>query len=231
MPGAGKSVVAADLIRELKAQEDVPVVYFFFRQIIVSNQAPTSFLRDACHQLLDHSPILQTKLKQLKEKHAAIGAIPFTELFQSLSTALISMEKVYCVLDAMDEMNMNEDTFIADMINLGRRYPQSIKLAMTSRQLPHLEIHFRNSCVVDLRLDKTNVDKDIAKYVTFRLEQVQSRIAIEDADAIKEMICERGQGLFLYARLMMDECIRDPHTFVSGKLPGGLGEVSVLLIF
>jgi len=225
VPGAGKSVAAADLIRTLKAHEDTPVLYFFFRQIILSNQSPASFLRDACHQLLDFSPVLQTTLKNLKEKHGAVTTLPFPEFFQCLSTALTSVKKVYCVLDAMDEMNLDEDFFISNMLNLGRRHPKSIKLVMTSRQLPYLERHFRDSCVVDLRLDRTNVDRDIAKYVSFRLEQIQSRIAIDDAESIKTLICERGRGLFLYARLMMDECIRDPHAFVSGRLPEGLGEV------
>lgn len=225
VPGGGKSVVAANLIRKLKEEEDVPVLFFFFRQIILSNRSPMAFLRDACTQLLDRSPLLQTDLEGLMKKYPSITELPMDELFKAFSAAMVNTSKVFCILDAMDEMQLGEDTFLENLLNLGRRYPKSIKLALTSRQLPYLEAHFKGSCLVDLRLDQINVDKDISVYITHRLEQVQARIAVKHAEHIKATICGKGKGLFLYARLMMDECIRDPNRFLSSELPNGLGDV------
>lgn len=231
IPGSGKSVVAGNLIQQLKAKGDAPVLYFFFRRIILSNRSPQSLLRDCSFQLLDHSPLLQSSLNRAMQKYPTISQLPFDELFKSFSSALTAMGKVYCVVDALDEMDLGQDVFLADLLNLGRRYPKTIKLALTSRQLPYLEAHFKGSCLVDLRLDRINVDNDIATYILHRLKNLQAIIMPEEAQDIKVAICDKGKGLFLYARLMMDECVRDPKRFLSQKLPDGLGNVSNGFLF
>ena len=42
IPGAGKSVCAAQLASKIASRVTVPVLYFFFRQIITANQKPHS---------------------------------------------------------------------------------------------------------------------------------------------------------------------------------------------
>ncbi len=51
IPGAVKSVYAAHLASNIASQETVPVLYFFFRQIITANQKPHSLVRDYLSQL------------------------------------------------------------------------------------------------------------------------------------------------------------------------------------
>jgi len=158
--------------------------------------------------------------------HPSVNKVPTDELWKCFSSALSGMEKVYCVVDALDEMEPGHDSFLADLLNLGRRSPKSIKLALTSRQLPHLEAHLKGSCLVDLRLDRKNVDKDIATYISHRLKNSEITLT-EEAHGIEIAICEKGKGLFLYARLMMDQCLQDPAHFVTqlDKLPDGLGNM------
>lgn len=62
--GAGKSVFAAILATKLATTEKVPVLFFFFRQIVATNHHPQSLCRDYIAQLLDHSPILQATMKR-----------------------------------------------------------------------------------------------------------------------------------------------------------------------
>jgi ankyrin repeat protein len=227
IPGSGKSVVAASLIRDLKSRGDAPVLFFFFRHIIMSNRTPQSLLRDCSFQLLDHSYLLQSSLKKAMKTHSNVNELPMDELWKCFSSALSGMGKVYCVVDALDEMEPGQDSFLADLLNLGRRNPRSVKLALTSRQLPHLEAHLKGSCLVDLRLDRKHVDRDIATYISHRLKNCEVNLTEEQSHGIETAICEKGKGLFLYARLMMDQCLQDPAHFITqlDKLPDGLGNM------
>lgn len=54
-------------------------------------------------------------------EHASVEEVPFDELWKCFSSALSSMAKVYCVIDALDEMDTGHDTFLADLLNLGRQ--------------------------------------------------------------------------------------------------------------
>ncbi|KAI9037660.1 uncharacterized protein KD926_000146 [Aspergillus affinis] len=231
IPGSGKSVVAASMVRRLQQRGDTPVLFFFFREIIEANRTPHSLLRDFCHTLLDHSPVLQSALEKLNGQNKYIASVPFSELWKCLVSALAAMPKVYCVIDALDEMEPGHDQFLQDVLNLGRKSPQSIKLILTSRQLPHLEKHLGGSCLVDLRLDRRNVDKDIAIYITQRLES-EATLTEGEAAEIKEVICDRGKGLFLYARLVIDQLLLHPTTIVSqlSQLPDGLGSMYTTIL-
>ncbi|KAJ5208065.1 hypothetical protein N7449_002444 [Penicillium cf. viridicatum] len=53
IPGSGKSVLAASIINQLQ-KDGIPVIFFFFRQIIDANHQPVSALRDWLCQLLDY---------------------------------------------------------------------------------------------------------------------------------------------------------------------------------
>jgi hypothetical protein len=227
IPGSGKSVVAASVVRDLKDRGDAPVLFFFFRHIIMSNRTPQSMLRDCSYQLLDHSHSLQRSLRKAMTAHSSVNEVPIDELWKSFSSALSGIEKVYCVVDALDEMEAGHDSFLVDLLNLGRRNPKSVKLALTSRQLPHLEAHLKGSCLVDLRLDRKNVDRDIATYISYRLKHCRIDLSEDQLRGIGEAICDKGKALFLYVRLMMDQCLQDPADFVSqlDKLPDGLGNM------
>ncbi|KAF4635278.1 hypothetical protein G7Y89_g2831 [Cudoniella acicularis] len=227
IPGSGKSVVAANLIKHLKSSSDAPVLFFFFRQIILSNRTPQSLIRDFLFQLLDYSAPLYSGLMKVMKAHPSIDEVPFDELWKQFSTALEGMPKVYCVVDALDEMDAGHDEFVSSLLNLGRRNPKSIKLALTGRQLPHLEVHLKGSCLVDLRLDRKNVDRDISIYISHRLQNCQVDLNSDEVQIVKDAICERGKGLFLYARMMMEQMLRDPKDFLFhlDDLPDGLGNM------
>lgn len=117
----------------------------------------------------------------------------FDDLRKCLASALHFSPKVYCVVDALDEMEPRHDQFLLDLVNLGRQAPKSIKLILTSRQLSHLEKHLMGSCLVNLRPDRRNVDQDIAVYIAHRLDDCQSNLSAGEANEIRQAICERGK--------------------------------------
>lgn len=203
--GAGKSVLAAMLAGKLAKTEKVPVLCFFFRQIIATNHDPQSMVRDWISMILTHSPPLQARMKKYMDERRSLETISANELWEHLASALVTLRKVYCVVDALDEMDIDKQDFFANLVDLGMQKPSSIKLLMTSRPLPRIETFFKTSSVLQIRLEQLKVDKDIAVYVDHRLQL--ANVEGELKKLVRQAVGGKAQGSFLYARLMMDELL------------------------
>ena len=208
MPGAGKSVLAASVAAKLGAKEQVPVLHFFFRQIIATNQRPIHLLQDWLSQLLHQSPLLQNNLHAYVSNSRAIETISFDDLWKTLIGALCMLPKVYCVADALDEMDMGNERFLQQLLDLGRHKTSSIKVLMTSRLVPRIEKVLKHSTVVHLSLFESAVNADIMHYVRTRLAEVTLPEATRSV--IEGAMNTKARGLFLYARLMLDDILQSP---------------------
>ncbi|CAG8269634.1 unnamed protein product [Penicillium nalgiovense] len=201
IPGSGKSVLAASIISRLQ-EGDVPVIFFFFRQIIDANHQPASALRDWLCQLLDYSPPLQVKLKNYIVDKRDLGSLSPSDLWKDLKLALAAFPKVYCVTDALDEMDQGNDEFLHALVQLGQWRPSNVKVLITSRPVSVVENSLRSFSIPQIRLEEKLVDLDIAAYVQYKLRH--SSVAPESWSVIEEAIPGRANGLFLYAKLSMD---------------------------
>jgi ankyrin repeat protein len=227
-PGSGKSVVAANLIQTLAKNENAPVLFFFSRRILRSNSEPRYLVRDCLYQALNHSSLLQLRLKQVMEQHPEVEHVPFHELWKTLISVLTTIPKVYVVFDALDELAVEKDKVLDNLLDLGQKKPQSIKLIITSRPLLHLQTVLKGPFLVDLRLRGRMVERDIATYITHRITYQQERnLTVDDHSTVKDALCRKSRGLFLYARLMLDELLQQSSPVLSQlkKLPGSLGDM------
>ncbi|KAK6723006.1 hypothetical protein SNK04_001859 [Fusarium graminearum] len=200
VPGSGKSVVAASLIHKL-SQEQVPVLYFFFRQIIDANHRPVNLLRDWLDQILLYSPPLQSSLKKYVDNSRSLDSVSINALWKHLKAALSSIPRVYCVADALDEMDDENNDFIAQLAEFGHMKPSSIKVILTSRPTANVEAAMRGIKSLSIRMEEKLVDVDIAAYVRYCL--ANSSIDEGDRQLVKEAVPGRANGLFLYAKLAM----------------------------
>lgn len=197
---SGKSVFAATLADQL-ASPGVPVLHFFFRQIIEANHRPINLLRDWLSQILEYSPPLQTILKEHIEHGRSLGSFSHDDFWLLLKTAMAHVPKVFCVVDAIDEMDADCLPFLESLTSLGKWRPSKVKILATSRPNANLEPFLRSTSLkTDLWADM--VDLDIATYVAARL--ADSDIPQSDCETIKEAVPGRANGLFLYARLALD---------------------------
>ncbi|KIA75902.1 hypothetical protein HK57_00307 [Aspergillus ustus] len=208
--GAGKSVLVARLVSLLQEQSKpkaIPVLFFFFRQIVVANHGPHSLVRDWLAQLLNYSPSLQKRLKDLRPTKR-VQDVAFNELWQILLDTLASLKKVYCVVDALDELDANHTSdFLPRLVALGQFAPDKIKLVMSSRPLPHIQKILNDPTVLQIRLENTQVNKDIALFVDYRLRQSQPNLSEPALAEIRQTIGNRVHPSFLYARLLLNELL------------------------
>lgn len=222
IPGGGKSVFAAMIADKLAHTEKVPVLYFFFRQIIAKNHDPQYLVRDWLSQLLPYSPYLQSELKRKMEDNLDLHDISTDEFWHSLIQAIESIPKLYCVVDALDEMDISQLDFLDRLVELGKQKHSAVKVLMTSRPLSSIESKLRRPSILEIsilqiRLQQDMVDTDIAIYVNHRLREHGDPSLTDDVrEAIRNAICTKGQGSFLYARLMMDKLL-DGTTQISSR--------------
>ncbi|KAF4636184.1 hypothetical protein G7Y89_g1908 [Cudoniella acicularis] len=207
VPGAGKSVTAASIIHHLRSTSTTPVLYFFFRHIISANRRPRCLIRDFLAQLLPHSTRLQATLQPLLG--TTLEDISDEILWQYLLTGLASIEKAYCVIDALDELELlPNDGFLERLNNLATFRPGAVKVLMTSRPKQYLQACLRGSSIVHISLEDDLVSKDINLFLSHRLNNLIPR---NDQQRLKEslisIVTERSRGLFLYARLLLDQII------------------------
>ncbi|KAL3472288.1 ankyrin repeat-containing domain protein [Aspergillus californicus] len=206
--GAGKSVLAARLISHLQSTESqTPVLFFFFRQIVASNHGIHSLVRDWMAQLLEFSPHLRFQLRKWREENQRnVEDISFNELWQLLLDCFSFLGKVYCVVDALDELDSEQtDDFLRRLVHLGRTRPGSVKILMTSRPLPQIQKVLNTPSVLQVRLEDRQTNKDISLFI-------QHRLLLADVDemtraTIKRSIEDRVHPSFLYARLMLNELL------------------------
>ena len=194
----------------------MPVVFFFFRQIINANYTPRAALQDWLAQILVYSPPLQFQLKEYlgninksKESQTSselhqLNSLPTGDLWQHLRTALSHLPKVYILVDALDEMDQGRDTedFLHNLSHLAHQRPSRVKVMMTSRPDANLERALRLEIMLRLRLDEGLIDADIEAYVSSRL--TKSSIPLEQHGPIQALVPGRARGLFLYAKLALD---------------------------
>ncbi|KAH6884532.1 putative ankyrin repeat protein, partial [Thelonectria olida] len=204
IPGSGKSVMAANLIHEIAdANPGCPVLFFFFRQIIEANHEPEALLRDWMDQVLDYSPPLQKQLKTYVKARRSIDSVSMEDMWKHLKMAFAGLPgRVFCVADALDEMDRGHDAFLQALGALGQWRPGKVKVLMTSRPVPSVEVPLRKIPCLHLRLQESLVDLDISTYVQFALSQ--SAIPKSNWQVIADAVPGRANGLFLYAKLAMD---------------------------
>lgn len=204
IPGSGKSVVAAHLVDELtRTNPGSPVLYFFFRQIIDANHEPAALLRDWLDQILEYSPPLQKRLKELIKSGRSVSSMAMEDQWSHLKLAINGLSSnVYCVADALDEMDRGNDDFLQSLAALGQWKPNKARVILTSRPVPSVEGPLRQFKTHNIRLAEEEVDVDIASYVDHGL--VSSEISVIDQDRIRTAIPGRANGLFLYAKLALD---------------------------
>uniref|UniRef100_A0A0B7KAB4 NACHT domain-containing protein n=1 Tax=Bionectria ochroleuca TaxID=29856 RepID=A0A0B7KAB4_BIOOC len=202
VPGAGKSVTASSIIQHLKTTEDCPVLFFFFRNIVAANFSPRGLLQDWLAQLLPYSPRLQVALRARVD--TSLEDISDSNLMELFNDGISCVPRLYCVVDALDEMTADNRAFLENLNRLATYRPRSLKLLMTSRPKQYLQSALRDSSIVHVSLQKKLVDHDILLYLNHRFDGVLGGQHLERAKII-DMVASRSEGLFLYAKLAMDQ--------------------------
>ncbi|ETS82755.1 hypothetical protein PFICI_04631 [Pestalotiopsis fici W106-1] len=142
IPGAGKTILASAIINDIghrfSTDSNVALAHVYFSFSRHAEQTVELVLASLLTQLLRGQSFLPDHVRSISETHQKKGThLTHSELLTSLSRVIPEYDRVFIVLDALDECtSQNRVKFLSDMHDL--QIKMNINILATSR--PHEEI-------------------------------------------------------------------------------------------
>lgn len=192
-------------------------------------------MRDWLAQLLPHSVVLQGALQPLADEGGAVQDVSGAVLWETLLKGLGAVSRAYCVIDALDEMDTDAQDaadFLRRLNGLATFRPARVKLLITSRPRPDLQSGLSAASTLLVSLQEDAVAREIETFIAHRLDgsQVQADSQANKAGLptllVAKDVATRSRGLFLYARLLLDQMETNNNGQLSlAALPLGLEDM------
>lgn len=210
-PGSGKTVLAASVLEWLESHDDtkngnVAIGFYFFSYRSLGTRSPisacASILSQILHQFRHCQHILE--LYSFAHSHSKQNRIHAEgkDLFHLLNILACQLPNLVVVLDGLDECD-DADTLIWDIASSFR--DTNAKLIVFSR--PSVQGLIVESSLKRISLTREEVRQDIRTYLSRRLNETTRRRLLphdEDAEELLSYLLQGANGMFLWARLMMD---------------------------
>lgn len=206
LPGSGKTTAAASIITHLKAK-GFDVLYFFFKGNDVEKHTLLHCLRTFLSQLIRLEEHLYDFVEPFYQGSGRVVADSLTEVQRVFNTALDHSEsnRIFIILDALDESSDIHE--VSHWITaIGSSRSRQIRILSTSRLGSSLPW---SSTWSNLRIGNL----ETASIKTYIHTRVQKNPVIRDTvvrEQVADYVASAAQGLWLYARLMMDDIDRLP---------------------
>ncbi|KIX07723.1 uncharacterized protein Z518_02377 [Rhinocladiella mackenziei CBS 650.93] len=225
MPGAGKTVLASSIIEKCREEYQSSTVFFYCVQKDPTKNNFLSVVKSLLSQLLHLSrelvPQYHDRLKKNGETilQSQKQAIELLELFFQVSLGQPNHSeqadgenRFYVVIDGLDECENNEWCKIIDLfqkitINAEKENYGKLRVMLVSQHLNQIQKALRNaSC---LSIEPSDNAGDIQDYTQQRARAIQTKFDLSDDDTadVVRRTCNGAQGMFLYARLVIDNLL------------------------
>ncbi|KAI0883149.1 ankyrin repeat protein [Annulohypoxylon maeteangense] len=208
IPGAGKTILCSLVIDNLMAMASVDstisVAYIYFNFKREDQQRINDLLRSLMKQLLRKLSSLPDFIKVLHEEVTKDGIpLPLDGISENLQLVIALYSHVYIVIDALDECQTS-DGCRSKLISQISKLQNSIgaNFFVTSRHIPDIEQHFRESITQEIRAS----NDDVRKYLDGHMPNLDEVVG-DDAELredIKDQIVEATEGMFLLAHLYFE---------------------------
>ncbi len=223
-PGSGKTVLASFLINHLVEQIESNVLYFFCKAGDLEKQATTHVLRTLLSQLLHADETLYHDIEPLYTKSGRATADSYVEVYAALLLAISkTTRKSFILIDALDE-SQDAESLLQSLFEAQRVAGGRMTMLFTSRQM---QSPF--SFDEDLLFDSNSTNQPIQKYIDHRVLQMKTLSEGVLGLIVVRQITRAADGLWLYARLMLDEIEKLPSTTLIQRhlrnIPQGLTQL------
>ncbi|KAM3072408.1 hypothetical protein ACMFMG_009211 [Clarireedia jacksonii] len=209
-PGAGKSTLTAFFIGHILQNHADDVLYFFCKGTDETKNQPYQALRTLLAQLLAHDASLDLYFTELYQKSGQEKATSFADLRVALQYALKNTTRstLYIAVDALDECE-EAAKLASTMIACTKTSETVVKLILACREEPDLLDTF-SSPFEEIVISANDVRDPIWNYVRARVDACSTISGTPLGHEVYNVVGSAADGLWLYARLMMDEIERLP---------------------
>ena len=224
-PGAGKTVLAAYLVNHLGEQRKENVLYFFCKAGDPEKRESVQVLRTLLSQLLhiDHS--LYAEVEPLYTRSGRSVADSYVDVCAAilLTFTKSSLLQIAVIIDALDECH-EVGHLVQVLFDVGRVADGKFNFIFTSRQI-QLPFSFDKT----ITLDAHSADKQVRKYIDHRVSRIETISGSDLGKMVVREISSAADGLWLYARLMLDDIQRFPSKALIQRhlrnIPHGLSQL------
>ncbi|CAI6336682.1 unnamed protein product [Periconia digitata] len=216
-PGVGKSLIAAIAAQELSknlSNHDSCLAYYFCDFTSQKQQTDLALLKCLLRQILPRAS--EDTLSFLTQRKSLLFSDPEAEDLADILAEICRTEnKVYLVVDAVDELGAPKRT-----ASLFKRLASAgCRVLLTSRKTHDLSAMLSECRSISLT---RSLPEDLSKYIQRRFQESDFADVIADTSPIFEVILKRSDGLFLLAKLLMDELLDLPTVARMRKALDGL---------
>ncbi|KAF5487702.1 Vegetative incompatibility protein HET-E-1 [Colletotrichum siamense] len=210
MPGAGKTMLSSIVIEHLQQEFDedptVGIAYIFCNFRRHDEQKPRELLASILKQLYWAMPAGLNDVEKVYEEHKSpTGYTPMStpEVIACLRSVISCFDKVYILLDALDECRRDEgyrDILLTTVLGLNKT--ANVNCFVTSRRIPEIETHFEDAMSIEIQA----MDDDVMRFLDGHMSKLPSAVrkSKELQDEVKNGIVRAVQGMFLLAHLHLD---------------------------
>ncbi|KAH6874657.1 hypothetical protein BKA70DRAFT_1449327 [Coprinopsis sp. MPI-PUGE-AT-0042] len=210
MPGAGKTIFAAIVIKEVehqaKANPRICVAYIYFRYSDHTKATVRDFLAVLVKQTIERHPDCFAISLELYDRHIRERTQPLEdELLQLLRRFSRVMEVTFYFLDALDEAPPDVQFDLLEKLS-----SLNVKLFITSRPLLALEARFPRAHRFAIHAQDFDLDLHIKKEISrsISLQTILNQGGAALRKKITLIVKEKCGGMFLHASLQLD-ALRD----------------------
>ncbi|KAL7916576.1 chromatin remodelling complex Rsc7/Swp82 subunit domain-containing protein [Trichoderma velutinum] len=217
-PGSGKSVISTQLVSFMQSS-NMFVIHHFCTYLYASSTTYEQILRSLFMQLLRKDADLVAHVYEefvLGKKSPTISALErlLQVLFKSISNEPSKAEYVWVILDGLDECELEKQVRVVSLMNQITSDRSSsgnttCKVLISSRTSSTLSNCLRKKQTISLTDEKICLEEAIRQYASQRLQSLgrkfhQLNISPGEVDNIEREIAKKADGMFLYARLVLD---------------------------
>ncbi|MCJ1264770.1 hypothetical protein MMC22_004645 [Lobaria immixta] len=216
-PGSGKTVLSSFVVDQLRVEAKVSDIIFFYHQRQDSVDPAKELLRGIIQAIFSKSISFAIGLQNLSTSLNKTQGPLWPQAFRRYLTSILgnvpSNVSVYLILDVLDECNSVENVLLNEVLDLGGQLAEprcQLKCLFSSRN----NYYVRTSWGRELRINldgELDVQKDIARFINDENIRLSEKFPAHRThlNAVRDIILRHAQGLFLWARLVLNEFTRD----------------------
>ncbi|KAJ4478238.1 hypothetical protein J3R30DRAFT_3250682, partial [Lentinula aciculospora] len=208
-PGAGKTMAAASIVQDLNEYykgSPVAVVCVFCDFGQSQAQTTDALVASMLRQLVQAHPVVHSTVASMYTHHSTRSTVPRAdEIFASFSMSARQFERVFVVVDALDECL--DDQTRAQLLTTLNSF--SISLLFTSRPHSSIEQLFERCNHQEIHADQQDIW--IYSEERFALSRVGRHCAPDLKQEILKQVVRKAGGIFVIARLLMDALMEIPN--------------------
>ncbi|PON29932.1 hypothetical protein TGAM01_v201298 [Trichoderma gamsii] len=196
--GCGKSVLASSIIEKFQKQNR-STMFFYFSNLDSSQQTVDGLVRWLLHDALTSAPDEQMRNTiQSRILNGQPTTFDLWETFNEVTTK--SKTSIYLIIDGIDECQDSISGLFTQLLTTINT-SSSLKMLLVGR--PH--IFEEHTSIQRIHITNDILQADIKSFITAEARKIQTLGQSEIQDMVIKDIWEKADGMFLWARLAMDQ--------------------------